>query len=218
MNVLYSHTLGSDIGLIECAAKNMHLGHVNWHKSLITLDSDPDLVYLAGGADVDPKRYGGNAELCSYISHQIDEWDMYYIPMALANEWPIFGICRGHQTLAVELGGKLIEEIYPGHGKFEASQGDHFVMGEWGTFRVNSAHHQGVDYESISDKVTITAWALDGIPEAYVYKDFALTVQWHPEWMYDSLYSWQLIETVITRRVDKIVKFDPYKGLIYKEV
>lgn len=220
MKVLQSHTLGSDVHLIESAARKMGLGPVRWYGNLVTMDGDPDLVFLAGGADVDPMRYGGVPELCGEREPLIDRWDQRYIPMALENEWPIFGICRGIQTLAVELGGRLIEEIYPDHGKFEVLQGevDHLVTGRWGAYPVNSIHHQGVDYESISDKVTVTAWALDGTPEAYIYKDFALGVQWHPEWMDDSLYSWQLVEAVITRRVDKIAKFDPYQGLVYEEV
>jgi putative glutamine amidotransferase len=221
LDILHSHQLGGDDYYIRWALEEMNLDiQPNWHVYTDTIPGGvPDLVYLAGGSDIDFRRYGGNPELCGIPSRALDVWDQAYIPIALKEEWPILGICRGHQTLAVELGGRLIEEIYPAHGIYESSRRGwgHIVEGEWGTFPVNSLHHQAIDYDSISDKVTVVAWALDGMVEAYYYKDFAIGVQWHPEFMSYASGSWQLVEAVLTRRADQIASFDPYIGITYKE-
>jgi len=117
----------------------------------------------------------------------------------------------------IERINKLIEEIYPDHGHYEFLYGstDHLEGGDWGIFPVNSAHHQAVDYNSISDKITVTCWSFDGQVEAYTYGNFAIGVQWHPEWMDDAGYSWQLIEAVLTRKADKIKSFNPFTGIEY---
>jgi gamma-glutamyl-gamma-aminobutyrate hydrolase PuuD len=67
-----------------------------------------DGLLLTGGADIQPALYGEGripeAKLDAPVADRDQlEWDL----LALARERrvPVFGICRGHQTLNVFLGG-----------------------------------------------------------------------------------------------------------------
>jgi putative glutamine amidotransferase len=129
--------------------------------------------------------------------------------MALANDLPIFGICRGMQTLNVAAGGALLQDIAAqranalDHQQTERTLLAHHVLVEQGSrlrellgadeYAVNSLHHQAVSQPG--DGVRIVAWAPDGVAEALELpaKRFAIAVQYHPE---------ELVETdALSRRL-----------------
>jgi putative glutamine amidotransferase len=165
-----------------------------------------DGVLLPGGGDVDPVFYGaqkhpktGEADdLRDHVELQVAHW-------ALDDDLPLMGICRGHQVLSVAMGGTLVQDI-PSQVQTELlhdfpndrPRGDHahFVeidpasrlAGILGTTRVevNSLHHQSV--EAAPPGAFVTAYAPDGVVEALEMPDkqFVLSVQWHPEDMYQN--------------------------------
>jgi putative glutamine amidotransferase len=150
---------------------------------------DIDLVYLPGGADVDPKRYGGDHNQCGPPSPLMERFDRTYLPTAINLEIPIIGICRGAQSLWVELGGKLIEDLpqHPCDMQIIAGLGLHSVYGPWlgdGVNFVNSLHHQGGDPSNPPDGVEIGLIAADGVVEGWTYGDHIVAVQFHPEMMF----------------------------------
>lgn len=172
---------------------------------------DFSLVYLPGGADVDPKRYGGNAALCGLPNPYIEAWDKEYIPKALKAEIPIVAICRGSQTLWVTLGGRLKEEVFPEHGRsfLTRTYGTYRgvlqrAKGAWGNTLVNSLHHQAA-YGDAPDGVEIGLYAGDGVVEGYSYGNFAVAMQWHPELMPPRMYL-KLAQKAVLKKADSITK------------
>ena len=156
-------------------------------------------LVLAGGADVDPARYGQEPHPSVYgIDHVLDRFEFSLLDAALERDIPVLAICRGHQVLNVALGGTLDQHITdrPGllvHGDPANGPGggvEHEVSIEPGTklaaalgttrCTVRSHHHQAVD--ELSPKAIATAWSDDGVNEGFELPDgWVVSVQWHPE-------------------------------------
>lgn len=182
---------------------------------LIPLDLAPDTlrglyerldgVLLPGGGDIDPAHYG--AEISATVDGVDADRDRVELTLArwVATEGkPLFGICRGLQTLNVALGGTLYQDTtehadaerhtyYPGlpydlrpHAIRIA--GDSLLAGIVGSeqLRVNSLHHQAV--RDVAPGLRVVARAPDGLVEALEVAGhpFALAVQWHPEALLDT--------------------------------
>ena len=154
-----------------------------------------DGLVIAGGADVDPGRYGEepHAETLGMRPDR-DAGEFALLAEALRRDVPVLGICRGMQVMAVHAGGRLIQHLpdkvgHPGHRPGPGEYGTHgarftpgslaaTVLGE--ALTVNSYHHQAV---ADAGALTVTGWADDGSVEAVEdpTRRFALGVQWHPE-------------------------------------
>lgn len=155
-----------------------------------------DGMILAGGEDIDPRRYGRrpSSEMGPHDTRR-DEFELALIDEAFARDVPILGICRGQQLLNVACGGTLIADlgareefeehlpIYPAATRVQtitltpgslAAQ----VFGE--QLDINSFHHQAVD--EAGEGVEIVGRSADGVVEAIELpgRD-VLGVQWHPE-------------------------------------
>lgn len=160
-----------------------------------------DGVLLSGGGDVDPARYNEPADpLSKNIDARRDDIEIRLAQWAVADDRPLFGICRGHQVLNVALGGKLVQDVptmvdtdIKHDIPFDEPRTNlvHTVTIEPGskllaavgqpTVRVNSLHHQAVI--EVGAGARVVARAEDGIIEGVELPDrfFALSVQWHPE-------------------------------------
>jgi putative glutamine amidotransferase len=155
-----------------------------------------DGLVIAGGADVDPARYGQPAHPETLgLRPDRDETEFALVRSALAAGLPLIGVCRGMQVLNVVLGGTLTQHVpdvtgtsthRPMVGKFgrtevhmEPGSAVAAILG--GPSTVSCSHHQAVD--RLGDGLTITARSADGVVEAVELAgaDFALGVQWHPE-------------------------------------
>ena len=155
-----------------------------------------DGLVIAGGADVDPARYGEPAHPKTVaLRPDRDETEFALVRAALDAGLPLLGVCRGMQVLNVVLGGTLIQHVpdvtgtsthQPAVGQFgrtevETVSGSAIagILGVAAT--VSCSHHQAVD--RLGDGLTITARSADGVVEAVELAgaDFVLGVQWHPE-------------------------------------
>lgn len=166
-----------------------------------------DGLILSGGGDYDP-RYA-NEELDSKLGEINEERDLpelFITRLAYNRQIPILGICRGIQTLAMALGGKVKQDITDiatiSHSqKEERNVPTHNVIIEKdsilsqlykltdnnATLNVNSFHHQAVC--DCGDKFRVVAKSEDGIVEAIESREFKsiIGVQWHPECLDEGL-------------------------------
>jgi putative glutamine amidotransferase len=182
------------------------------------LTDEVDGILFTGGADIQPARYGKQAEehLCSDIDEHRDQLEFHIADEAEKTNTPVLGICRGMQLLNVHRGGTLITDIESfggsSHRKVDGFDARHKVRIEPGSYlrrilregegEVNSAHHQAV--ERVGDGLTISARSTeDGTIEALEWEDatgkpFLLAVQWHPERMdYSENFSNRIFETFL---------------------
>jgi putative glutamine amidotransferase len=153
-----------------------------------------DGLVLAGGPDLDPKRYGAEPEPFTQTHPERDDGEFVLVRRALELDKPILGVCRGMQILAVAAGGRLHQHLPDllGHEKHRPAPGvygehqAHFepgsriaaLMGDDAS--IHCYHHQGV---ADPGTLTVTGRAEDGLPEAVEdpTRRFVLGVQWHPE-------------------------------------
>lgn len=170
-----------------------------------------DAIILTGGADYNPLWAGEepSAKL-HHINAQRDLPELLITRLAYNRNIPMLGICRGIQTLAMALDGKVIQDISetipntikhsqdadtcePTHS-VSVAEGSmlHDVYGKDKLY-VNSFHHQAVS--DCGPKFIVTAKANDGVVEAIESSEYRkiMGVQWHPECMGDDgqpLFKW----------------------------
>lgn len=165
------------------------LSYIQWASKfgtpvLLTPDSpvNVDALLLPGGADVYYKRY---ALIRGYWTQDpnsyLEKFDEEVLP-GLIGKLPIFGICRGLQTLNVILGGTLTQHLF--RHPYSLSEKDmvHTVTTSDGRTlgKVNSFHHQCI--KKLGGGVTAELFAHDGTVEAISCKSKGIfAVQWHPE-------------------------------------
>ncbi len=178
-----------------------------------TLDSI-DALLLSGGADINPLFMGEEPSTgLGGINSERDLPELLMTREAYNRQMPILGICRGIQTLAVALGGKVAQDISatasikhsqdadrstPTHSvKIEEhstlqqifskaspdAEADFSLFTSHSSLFVNSFHHQAVSEPG--EHLRVSATAPDGIIEAVESMEHkpVLGVQWHPECM-----------------------------------
>lgn len=156
-----------------------------------------DGLVIAGGGDVDPARYGEEADARTVVAHgERDALELAAVEAAEAAHLPTLAICRGLQVLNVARGGTLIQHLPDVvgseiHSPTPGSMGAHEVdivpgtalaqvLG-WTSSSVPTHHHQGID--RLGAGLVVAARAADGVVEAVEdpERPFLLAVQWHPE-------------------------------------
>ena len=173
---------------------------------LINMLEGIDGLVLTGGADYNPLWYGEQPEKELHtINSTRDLPELLLTRLAFNRQIPILGICRGVQTMAIALGGNLVQDLKTTlkHSQdAPRSEATHSVTitegsilyGLYGqeTF-VNSFHHQAV--KDCGSHLHVVATAPDGVIEAVesTEQKALMGVQWHPEWMGDEglkLFEW----------------------------
>jgi len=154
-----------------------------------------DGLLLAGGADVDPARYGEAAHASVQPPRtDRDGTELALVRTARERGLPVLGVCRGMQVMVVAAGGRLEQHLpdrlgakghAPGRGEYGAHSVDIAagsrlagILGD--QVEVSSYHHQGVLTHPGLEPV---AWADDGVLEAVEdpAARFCVGVLWHPE-------------------------------------
>ena len=153
-----------------------------------------DGLLLPGGVDVEPWRYGQEADPRTECEPELDRVQLETLRRFLEKGKPVFGICRGHQVINVALGGTLIQHlptadrhmrVVPDEDQVHecTAEPDSFVAALYGPrFAVNSSHHQGVDVPG--DGLRVVLRSADGVAEALQHDTLPIwSVQFHPERM-----------------------------------
>lgn len=144
-------------------------------------------LVLPGGADVNVERYNEAPGIYLYRPDPFLEYfDRNTLVTAIEMNIPIFGICRGLQTINVAFGGTLKQHIFHPHSN-DAGDLVHSVVNVRSDdkFKVNSFHHQAIDNLGNGVSVEMISEG-DGIIEAISVEDKKIfAVQWHPERMFD---------------------------------
>lgn len=168
-------------------------------QALVQLMEGLDGLLLTGGQDVAPALYGEEPlPQCGETCPRRDGMEQVLLELALAQDKPVLGICRGIQFLNAALGGTLYQDLptqrpsdlshvmtppydQPVHG-VELVPGSPLeeLLG-CRTLEVNSYHHQGV--KELAPGLEVMARATDGLTEGVWMpeKRFVWAVQWHPE-------------------------------------
>ena len=193
-------------------------------QALLSVLNRIDALVLSGGADINP-LFAGEEPIPALggINAERDLPELLLCRLAYNRQMPILGICRGIQTMAMALGGKVDQHISTSIK--HSQEGDrsvptHTVVLERDStlfniyardfapfiptdepfsevMAVNSFHHQAVS--DPGPHFCVAARAKDGVIEAIEsteYKPF-IGVQWHPECMDDSqqpLFQWLVAE------------------------
>ena len=165
-----------------------------------------DGLFLTGSpSNLEPRHYLGDpSEPGTWHDPERDLAALALIPAAIRVGMPVMAICRGFQEMNVAFGGSLHQTVHeqPDYGMHKEDPNDPLdvqygpsheveftrggllekITGQPGA-TVNSLHAQGVD--RLGEGLEIEAVADDGLIEAFSVdgaENFALAVQWHPEW------------------------------------
>lgn len=153
---------------------------------------DLDLLVLPGGPDVNPVRYNTRPSVWTgKPCHFLEYFDTYVLPKYIAKGVPIFGICRGLQTLNVHFNGTLNQHINHEYSTKSRQEEVHSVYKPGlpknkhsCIQKVNSLHHQSI--KKLGQDLTILGVSDDNHVEAIVHDTLPIAaVQWHPEEIYD---------------------------------
>jgi putative glutamine amidotransferase len=163
------------------------------------------LLLTGSPSNVDPERYGMPISFSNdKLDKARDATTFPLIKAVLAAGKPLLGICRGFQELNVAFGGTLYQAVHNEANYFDHREKEgtidlqygpshqvnihpngflHTILNGLNEITVNSLHGQGLD--QLGSGLAIEATAPDGLVEAIRVKDaknFAMAVQWHPEW------------------------------------
>jgi anthranilate synthase/aminodeoxychorismate synthase-like glutamine amidotransferase len=106
------------------------------------------------------------------------------IVAALYREYPILGVCLGHQVIAEALGATVTRARVPIHGQASMLQhdGSGLFEGIGGPFEVGRYHSLIVEPPSLPDGLRPTAWTQDNVLMAFQHARLPVFgVQFHPE-------------------------------------
>ena len=202
--------------------------------NLLSTLNNIDALLLSGGADINP-LYCGEEPVSKLggINAERDLPELLMTRLAANRQMPILGICRGIQTLAVALGGKVeqhIDTTIKHSQDADRSEPTHTVVvdkdstlyrifnQDYAPFipleepypevlAVNSFHHQAVSDPGVHFRVA--ARARDGIIEAIESTEMKpfIGVQWHPECMDEDqlpLFQWLVGEARAYRKAQQL--------------
>jgi len=191
-----------------------------------------DALILSGGSDINP-LFAGEEPLRGLhgINQKRDLPELMIAQLAYNRQIPILGICRGIQTLAVALGGRIWQDINEKTTMKHSQDADRseqthsvgiekdsLLYGIYGQEQllVNSFHHQAV--RDAGPKFRVVGKSPDHIIEAMESSEFKpiIGVQWHPECLEEGLplFQWLVEEAKTYRRVhelhDRILTLDTH--------
>ena len=217
----------------------VYLEYFKQFGKVVTIDwdddevKDIDLLVLPGGADVSTFRYNQKPDYNTGVPNIFFEWfDQFMLPEYIKVGIPIFGICRGMQTLNVVFGGSLHQHIHQEYSTKSRAEEVHSVklnrdpsvinyiknIGyDMNNFKINSLHHQAVDEVGSGFKVVYThSGNINNVESIYHTELPIIGVQWHPEEMVSDEYSEKAIMYLLHTNFNN-VNINKYEELLAHE-
>jgi putative glutamine amidotransferase len=173
-------------------------------------------ILFTGGGDISLKYFNGaDHPRIAEVDEARDATEISLIRATVNDGKPVLGICRGAQVMNVALGGTLythisdqlkgsLDHAYPGDLRrvlvhpvnVDQSTRSAGIFGET-SLNVNSLHHQGL--KDIAPGLHAAGYAPDGLVEVVEIPDhpYAVSVQWHPEWLTDQLPMQRLFKSFV---------------------
>ena len=166
-------------------------------KVILAILENLDGLVLTGGGDHNPLWYDEQpSPRLHHINKERDKAELLMTRLAFQRQIPMLGTCRGMQTLALALGGKVEQDVStdikheqdadreePTHSVslFPGSV-LHTIYQEEQLY-VNSFHHQAVS--DPGKHFRVAALSPDNVIEAMesAEEKSIIGVQWHPEWL-----------------------------------
>lgn len=180
-----------------------------------------DGFMFLGGPDIDPTLFGEEPIAGIGLTSMLkDQFEIKLCQAAFKKGKAIFGICRGAQIIALALGGNMYQDfpsqdknafikhgqdapiIYPTHHVHTTSASlAQKILGE--NPYVNSHHHQTVNEPG--PHLIVSGKAQDGAVEIIetAQNDQVLAVQWHPEFLYQTMAEEEQLFSNFIKRVNK---------------
>ena len=173
-------------------------------------------ILFTGGGDVLLEYFNGiDHPRIGEVDQARDSTEISLMRAAVNDGKPVLGICRGAQIMNVAMGGTLYTHIhdqlkgaldhdYPGDLRrilvhpvnVDESTRSAEIFGET-LLNVNSLHHQGL--KDIAPGLCVAGYAPDGLVEVVVMPGhpYAISVQWHPEWLTDQIPMQRLFKSFV---------------------
>lgn len=150
--------------ILTCGFLPVPIPNVKEVAERMVSEMKPSGIIFTGGNSL--VTYGGDAP-------ERDETEQALLRLALERKIPVYGFCRGMQTILDFYDCKLQEVA--GHVAVK-----HVVDGTWGKREVNSFHNQAC--LSVKDPVEVLEKTEDGVIEAIQIKgEKIIATMWHPE-------------------------------------
>lgn len=102
----------------------------------------------------------------------------------LGSDYPILGVCLGHQVIGQAYGGSVVLAEEPVHGRSSLIEhdGEGLFREIDGAFEACRYHSLVVSEESLPEKLQKTAWLVDGTVMGIRHTEFLVVgIQFHPE-------------------------------------
>ncbi|MFA6627805.1 MAG: gamma-glutamyl-gamma-aminobutyrate hydrolase family protein, partial [Bacilli bacterium] len=135
----------------------------------------------------------GESEGCDA---SLDELDRMVVEYGKSHSLPMLGICRGHQTINVFLGGSLIQDIGQSHSgvRHNVHCLPNRLLNFPSVFETNSWHHQAL--KKTAPDLEVIAVSDENIIEAFIHAYLPIIgIQWHPEMLPEDPQSIHIFDT-----------------------
>lgn len=149
-------------------------------------------VILSGGGDISPSLYGDESSVSGSYSVEREKTEKILLEIAIEQNLPVLGICRGMEFLNVSFGGKLLSDISKNinnglihdESRHNITLAEDVIIKALGTdiVDVNSFHRLGIRDKQLSKQLIPFARASDLSIEALYHPKLAIgAIMWHPE-------------------------------------
>jgi putative glutamine amidotransferase len=153
-----------------------------------TLLAKIDGLILAGGGDIEPQIYNGNDHDAVYaVDPERDRFELALAKLALSQNIPILGICRGLQVLNVAEGGDLVAHVPDRFGMEISHRHDLEVVNP------ESKGSESIETKGTIHKVEVKAHSKVAIALGLISETATEVTSWHHQAIENVAVNWEIV-------------------------